>query len=607
MRKITVVNIDRCQPDTCNYRCINVCPINRTGKKSNPIIIPKAIKLRKKSVFPYIIENHCINCNICVSSCFVSAIKVVNIPDGMEDKKPTHQYEESLFKLYGLPIINQGKVTGIIGENGIGKSTLLNILAGKIKPNGGYFKDKSFKKFLNDLKTPGMARYIEDLHSGNLKVSLKDQNLAKYDKTSITPQRLIDQIQELENPEIIDLLQIRKFLQKQYSQLSGGEKQRVAIALTMMQRADVYLLDEPATYLDVKQRLNLVWILKAKLNKNRAILVVEHDITVLDYLSELIHILWGEPHIYGVISRALPVRKGLNSFLSGWLKEENIHFRYKIISFKRTIKERKWEGRGFIEWPSINFAREEVDGFQLEIIPGRIYQGETLVILGENGLGKTTFANIIVGKIPQFTQVRAKISYKPQLISKNFDFTVLDFLQQVTYKHLNTKAWKLQLLQPLGIDHILDRELKELSGGETQRVYIGACLARDADLYILDEPSAFLDALERTKIASIIRNQTKRRPKSSVITIEHDIQLSDITSDRIMLFTGEPAKKGFSTAPMGKRDGMNEFLKSLNITFRKDPDTGRARINKENSQMDKKQKEIGEYYFTETKSKFSST
>ncbi|MFX0093377.1 MAG: ATP-binding cassette domain-containing protein, partial [Candidatus Hodarchaeota archaeon] len=188
--------------------------------------------------------------------------------------------------------------------------------------------------------------------------------------------------------------------------------------------------------------------------------------------------------------------------------------------------------------------------------------------------------------------------YKPQQIHNDFDLTVLEFLERTTSKFLQAKEWRIQLLKPIGIDHILDRSMTELSGGETQRVYIAGCLAKDADLYILDEPSGFLDVLERTKIANVIRNQTKRNPGCSVMSIEHDVQVADFTGDRIMMFTGVPAVKGVILPPMTKREGMNTFLKSLDITFRRDPETGRARINKKDSQMDRRQKELGEFYYT---------
>ena len=285
----------------------------------------------------------------------------------------------------------------------------------------------------------------------------------------------------------------------------------------------------------------------------------------------------------------------MNSFLSGWLKEENIHFRKKVISFKRTVKDRDWSTRSYFEYPPYEI---DLGSFHLSVPRGRIYQGEILVIVGENGLGKTTFANLLTGKMPVYDQIKARLSYKPQQINNNFDLKVIEFLEKTTMKYLRTKYWKLHLLQPLGIDHILDRKMTTLSGGETQRVFIAGCLAKDADIYVVDEPSAFLDALERVRVASVIRNQTKRNPKSAVISIEHDIQLADFTGDRIMIFTGIPAKYGRVTPPMSKREGMNAFLKSLNVTFRRDNDTGRARINKADSQMDKLQKERGEYYYT---------
>lgn len=594
MKKITVVVRDKCAPDTCSYRCINLCPINMTGKKSKPVIVPKAIKLRGDSIFPSINHKHCINCGICVNACFKRAIKAINVPGEMEEWDPVHIYERSEFKLFGLPILNQGTVTGIIGENGIGKSTLLNILAGKIQPNGGEFSENAFKIFLANLSTPGMARYLETVFTGELTVSFKEQNLAYLKQRGLTPQELFEDA-EREDLEIIDILKLKPLLSKNLSHASGGELQRVAIALTMTKPSNVYLLDEPATYLDFSQRLNLARVLKRKLNENRSILIVEHDISVLDYWSDLIHILWGEPHVYGVISRALSVKKGLNSFLSGWLKEENIHFRHRVITFKRTVKERIWQGRPHIAWldDSVTLGK-----FTLNVKAGKIYQGEILVIVGENGLGKTTFANLISGKISGHPRIHATTSYKPQQITNDFNVTVLDFLHKTTGKYLNTKKWKLQLLNPLGINHFKERNMTDLSGGETQRVFITACLARDANLYILDEPSAFLDALERTKIASVIRNQTKRDPNCAVISIEHDIQLADFTADRIMMFKGIPAFEGFVSSPMTKKDGMNAFLKKLNITFRRDQETGRARINKESSQMDKKQKEIGEFYYS---------
>ena len=181
------------------------------------------------------------------------------------------------------------------------------------------------------------------------------------------------------------------------------------------------------------------------------------------------------------------------------------------------------------------------------------------------------------------------------------------FAQQLTAQEYSRQGYPFQqsarlyhyfsvFYQPLGIEHLFDIELPSLSGGELQRVFVAACLSKRADLYLIDEPAAFLDVEERIKIARIIRNAASIY-NASVIAIEHDLQLADILGDRVMLFMGEPGVKGFTLGPMGKQEGMNQFLKELDITFRRDTETGRARINKKDSKLDREQRESGEFFF----------
>ena len=120
--------------------------------------------------------------------------------------------------------------------------------------------------------------------------------------------------------------------------LSGGELQRFAIAAVAVQLSDVYMFDEPSSYLDVKQRLTAAAmireILETKDGDRRYVLVVEHDLAVLDYLSDYICILYGQAGGYGVVTMPHSVRMGINAFLAGFIPSENLRFRDHALTFK---------------------------------------------------------------------------------------------------------------------------------------------------------------------------------------------------------------------------------------------------------------------------------
>ena len=86
--------------------------------------------------------------------------------------------------------------------------------------------------------------------------------------------------------------------------------------------------------------------------------------------------------------------------------------------------------------------------------------------------------------------------------------------------------------------------------------------------------------------------------EKTALIVEHDVMMVDYLSDRLIVFEGQPGRFGKASKPMGMREGMNRFLASVGVTFRRDPDTGRPRANKEGSVKDREQKERGEYYYT---------
>ena len=151
-------------------------------------------------------------------------------------------------------------------------------------------------------------------------------------------------------------------------------------------------------------------------------------------------------------------------------------------------------------------------------------------------------------------------------------------------------------VEAFSLSPLLDRPIDSLSGGELQRVAVGLALARDADMYLIDEPSAYMDSNQRMAAAKTIRRVMENQGKTGLI-VDHDVYFIDMVSDSIMVFSGDPGHTGVGEGPFPMRDGMNRFLKMVGITFRRDADTNRPRINKLDSRLDREQKSSGEYYY----------
>ena len=240
----------------------------------------------------------------------------------------------------------------------------------------------------------------------------------------------------------------------------------------------------------------------------------------------------------------------------------------------------------------------------MKIYGGESHKGEIIGILGPNGSGKTTFINLIAGKIQpdigEISQLNLKISLKSQYIEYDPENLVYDILQKIKGSPHFDSQYKKRIIQGFKLNEIENRAFSELSGGELQRVAIADCLTNEADIYLIDEPSAFLDVEMRLNMASILRKSIESIKKAAFI-VEHDIITQDFICDSLIVFKGEPGINGFSGAPQDLRSGMNEFLQMMNITFRRDLSTGRPRVNKFDSNLDKYQRKIGEYYYIPTK------
>jgi ATP-binding cassette subfamily E protein 1 len=359
--------------------------------------------------------------------------------------------------------------------------------------------------------------------------------------------------------------------------LSGGELQRVAIAATICRQADVYLFDEPSSYLDVKQRLQAARAIRNLRAEGKTVIVAEHDLAILDYLSDQICVFYGSPGVYGIVSHVHAVRTGINIYLEGFVQDENVRFRKEPILF------------------------------HVKPPPGEAKEGEVIGILGPNGIGKTTFVKLLAGieKPDEGTppiESASTVSYKPQYISAEYQGSVSELLKSVAKEEFDSGWYRSEIVQPLNIELLLDRDISQLSGGELQKVAIAACLSRKAALYLLDEPSAYLDVEERLAMARTIRRVVENRNVTAFV-VEHDVVAQDFIGDRLMIFEGEPGVYGEANPPTSLHRGMNNFLREMGITFRRDPNTKRPRVNKEDSKMDRFQKKIGEYYYVSSKEK----
>ncbi|KAF1744458.1 hypothetical protein MXB_3642 [Myxobolus squamalis] len=576
LTRIAIVSGERCRPKKCNLECKKNCPVVRQGKL--------CIEVKSDSKVSFISETLCIGCGICIKKCPLDAIKILNLPSSLE-KDTTHRFGSNSFKLHRLPTPRIGEVLGLVGTNGIGKSTALKILSSKIKLNLGRFSNPpDWQEILTFFRGSELQNYFTKL--------LEDKI------SSIVKPQYIDQIPKLIKGSVIGFLKKKDQMNKLDQVIEDyGITTKYNLELTKILDRDIEQLSG-----EICVRNNLL--------ANQRYIVVEHDLSVLDYLSDHICVLYGVPSAYGVVTLPFTVKEGINIFLDGFVPTENLRFRETSLTFKfmETVDTSSKGGTNSYSYPAMV---KKFDNFELEVVSGEFNSSQIVVMLGENGTGKTTFIQMLSEHFnpPQETNNRMTVSYKPQKISPRSEHTVKTMLFTKINDSMNNSQFQTDIVKPLQLEEIfdqnvcifVDKKVKNLSGGELQRVALALCLGKTADIYLLDEPSAYLDSEQRINSARVIKRFIFHSKKTAFI-VEHDFIMATYLADRIIVFGGTPSIKTRAERPQSIINGVNMFLKQMQISFRRDSKNYRPRINKHGSvkvSTDIEQKRAGNYFFTE--------
>lgn len=542
-KRLAVVDQTLCKPDQCQLECIQVCPVNKLNQE--------CIVLSDERKLALISAPLCTGCGLCIKKCPFHAISIVNLVAPVEDKL-VFSYGDNSFKLYGLALPEKG-VFGVLGDNGCGKSTNVKLLEGKLKPQK--LAVKEWQRFFE--QKFGLVVKPQELVSANLG-------------------RVGDLMNKIGGPRLAEIkvaLDLDDLKDRDLSQLSGGELQRVMVAAALMRQKDAYLLDEPFAFLDYAYRIRLVEYLRQRFTEQKVILV-DHDLSLLSYACDQTYILFGEPGVYGIVSQPYATDRAIHMFLEGFLEGENVRFREEPVRFKPPLHEIKTTPN--VTLPAALIERGSTFSVQ-NPTDVTLNAGEIVGLVGRNGTGKSTLA-------AHFSQQLGG-SLKPQLLDRSDDL-VLGVLREDT-------PFQQRFIRDMAIKKLEFFTFQQLSGGELQKVRIFEALAQPTNLYVVDEPTNMMDVRGRVALSRLLREKAKEG--ASVLLIDHDLEFVLNTVDRLMLIEGIPSKKGHVAGVFEKQDGITRLLSDFDLTYRRDSKTDRLKLNKAGSQKHMKLKESGKY------------
>lgn len=531
---------------------------------------------------------------------------------------------ESVSKSYGSKVLfdkisfglNQGQRMALIAKNGAGKSTLLKIITGKEISDGGsvtFRKDITVTYLDQNPLFDANSTVIEAIYNTdnpmlnavrNYETALTEFEKEYNDKTSEQLELCSAQMDKLEawdfEAKVHEILQRLKiaFLDKQISTLSGGQKKRVALAKVLIDEPHLLILDEPTNHLDVEM---IEWLENYLVSRDLTLLLVTHDRYFLDSVcTEIVEIDAGKLFHYRGNFQYFVEKKAEREMMenSEIDKAKNLYKR-ELEWVRKMPRARgtkaKYRVDSFYEVKDKAFSKQTEEklvlGVQMSRIGGKILEfnkikkafnetkiindfsyifkkGEKIGVIGKNGVGKSTFLNMVMGlEMPDSGSISTGETivfgyYSQEGLKLNEDKRVIDVVKDIAEfipladgSKLSASGLLTKFLFPPDVQYGF---VSKLSGGERRRLYLMTILITNPNFLILDEPTNDLDIVTLSVLEDFLTSF-----QGCLLVVTHDRYFMDKMVDHLFVFEGEGVVRDFPGNYTEYRDKKEQEEKKI--------------------------------------------